>query len=224
MADKRTLVKRDGQVKLIKSLVSKGQEIIDDETRSRNPQKEIIALVRNIRNKKTSIDELNENILNAVAVEEMDEEMRQSTDLDIMVDTELEVLESYLRELNMGDTKREGQRIEYSEENGSMDYSVNSESSESKSVKIVTQIGKSQQNTRRPRVRLPDIGVKFFSGDPTLWPEFFDYFNIAVHQNTDLSDIERFTYLKGYLHGDAKRCIQGLSLTKANYKEAVWNY
>ena len=66
MADKRTLVKRDGQVKLIKSLVSKGQEIIDDETRSRNPQKEIIALVKNIRNKKISIDELNENILNAV--------------------------------------------------------------------------------------------------------------------------------------------------------------
>ena len=102
-----------------------------------------------------------------------------------------------------------------------MDYSVNSESSESKSVKIVTQIGESQQNTRRPRVRLPDIGVKIFSGDPTLWPEYFDYYNIAVHQNTDLSDIERFTYLKGYLHGDAKRCIQGLSLTEANYKEAV---
>ena len=160
MADKRTLVKRDGQVKLIKSLVSKGQGIIDDEARSRNPQKEIIALVKNIRNKKISIDELNENILNAVAVEEMDEEMRQSTDLDIMVDTVLEVLESYLRELNMGDTKRERQRTEYSEENRSMDYSVNSESSESKSVKIVTQIGESQQNNRRPRVRLPDIGVK----------------------------------------------------------------
>ena len=36
-----------------------------------------------------------------------------------------------------------------------------------------------------------------------------------------MSDIERFIYLKGYLTGEAARCIEGFTLTAANYSKAL---
>ena len=46
MADKRTLTKRNGQIKLMKTMLEKGQEIVDNEELSRNPVKELSALVK----------------------------------------------------------------------------------------------------------------------------------------------------------------------------------
>ena len=34
---------------------------------------------------------------------------------------------------------------------------------------------------------------KRFCGDPTSWPEFIDTFNVAIHNNVDLTPIEKFT-------------------------------
>ena len=59
------------------------------------------------------------------------------------------------------------------------------------------------------------------AGDSVAWPEFSDTFKVAIHENPDLTDIERFTYLKGYLLGEAANCIQGLPLTASNYLEAL---
>ena len=55
MADRRTVAKRDGQVKLIKGMISKGNEIMNDLDESRNPPKELSVLLKNIRSKKLSI-------------------------------------------------------------------------------------------------------------------------------------------------------------------------
>ena len=101
MASKRSIAKRNGQMKQIKGLVIKSKEILEDEHKSINAQKEIIALLKNIRIKKVCIDELNEEILNAIEEEQIDDEIKQSTDLDIFIDTELEILESYLSALNL---------------------------------------------------------------------------------------------------------------------------
>ena len=37
----------------------------------------------------------------------------------------------------------------------------------------------------------------------------------------DLSEIENFSYLKGYLAGTAEKCIEGLTLTNETYREAL---
>ena len=42
-----------------------------------------------------------------------------------------------------------------------------------------------------------------------------------VHNNEEISSIEKFNYLFSYLEGDAARSIQGLALTNANYSVAV---
>ena len=63
MADKRTIAKRDGQTKLLQAMIAKGQSIMADLQMSRNPKKELAALLKNIQTMKRSIEELNENIV-----------------------------------------------------------------------------------------------------------------------------------------------------------------
>lgn len=50
---------------------------------------------------------------------------------------------------------------------------------------------------------------------------FWDSFNSAVHQNSSISDVNKFNYLKYLIQGQAANTISGFSLTGGNYKEAV---
>ena len=50
---------------------------------------------------------------------------------------------------------------------------------------------------------------------------FYDQFNISIHQNKTLSDIDRFSYLRIYLAGQALANISGLTLNSENYKKAL---
>ena len=103
MADKRTLAKRNGKVKLVRSMITKGQGIMAGSETSRNPKKEIAVLMKNVQSKKISIDELNENILNAVEPEEIEKELEDSTNLDLLIDTEIEIMSEFLGKLHVND-------------------------------------------------------------------------------------------------------------------------
>ena len=50
---------------------------------------------------------------------------------------------------------------------------------------------------------------------------FYDQFNISIHQNKTLSDIDRFNYLRKRLAGQALATISGLTLNSENYKELL---
>ncbi|XP_011407795.1 PREDICTED: uncharacterized protein LOC105311847 [Amphimedon queenslandica] len=75
--------------------------------------------------------------------------------------------------------------------------------------------------SRSCRARLPELNLKQFNGELTQWLPFWDTYHAAVHDNSDLSDIDKFTYLTTLLRGSARDAIKGLTLTSANYKEAV---
>ena len=71
------------------------------------------------------------------------------------------------------------------------------------------------------RPKLPDLTLSKFDGDITNWNSFWDSYDTAVHNNTSLSDINKFTYLKSLVVKSAEDAIEGLALTAANYEEAV---
>ena len=71
------------------------------------------------------------------------------------------------------------------------------------------------------RTRLPKIVLPKFRGDVTQWTTFWDSYKNAVHDNKDISTIDKFNYLKSLLEGSAARCIQGLPITEHNYDNAV---
>ena len=71
------------------------------------------------------------------------------------------------------------------------------------------------------RAKLPKLTLRAFDGDLTSWTTFWDSYEAAVHKNPDLSEIDKFTYLKTLVEKSAREAINGLTLTAANYHEAV---
>lgn len=73
----------------------------------------------------------------------------------------------------------------------------------------------------KPTVRLPKLQIERFSGDVSVWQEFWSQYETAIHSNSALCKKEKFTYLKTYLTGTAARAVAGLTLTDSNYDAAV---
>ena len=71
------------------------------------------------------------------------------------------------------------------------------------------------------RTRLPKLSLPKFRGDVTKWNTFWDSFQVAVHCNEGISNIDKFNYLNYILERVAARAIPGLTLSEANYDAAV---
>ena len=71
------------------------------------------------------------------------------------------------------------------------------------------------------RTRLPKLSLPKFRADVTKWNTFWDSFEVAVHRNERISNIDKFNYLNYILDRVAARAILGLTLTEANYDAVV---
>ena len=69
--------------------------------------------------------------------------------------------------------------------------------------------------------RLPKLELPTFKGDVLKWRGFIEQFSSTVDADESLSEINKFIYLKRYLGGQALSYISGLSLSAANYKDAM---
>ena len=68
---------------------------------------------------------------------------------------------------------------------------------------------------------MPKLEVPKFNGKLHEWQEFLDSYRGAIHQNDSLEEVDKFTYLRSLLTGQAKSAIAGFALTSANYGAAV---
>ena len=71
------------------------------------------------------------------------------------------------------------------------------------------------------KVKLPKLTPRKFNGELTKLLMFWDSFESSIHNNQELSGIDRFNYLCILLEGPALEAISGLKLIGANYSEAV---
>ena len=55
------------------------------------------------------------------------------------------------------------------------------------------------------RVKFPKLQIEKFSGEAKRYLAFRDAFNLNASDNNELSDVEKFTYLRNYLAGDVIR-------------------
>lgn len=70
-------------------------------------------------------------------------------------------------------------------------------------------------------VKLPKIELYMFYGNKLQWREFWDVFECTVHKNSNLSNVEKFSYLQTKLGGEAKRAVAGLARSNENYEIAL---
>lgn len=79
--------------------------------------------------------------------------------------------------------------------------------------------GEDEAVNRNPvsKLKLPKISLPHFSGDVTLWPSFFALFTTSIHDNTQLSDMEKYQYLLSSLSGEALNVIKNLQFSAEHY-------
>ncbi|XP_055645502.1 uncharacterized protein LOC129782116 [Toxorhynchites rutilus septentrionalis] len=66
-------------------------------------------------------------------------------------------------------------------------------------------------------VRLPEINIPEFCGNPSNWIVFRDIFRSMIHMNVQLSSVQKMHYLKAALKGDAARIVANLGVNSGNY-------
>lgn len=71
-------------------------------------------------------------------------------------------------------------------------------------------------------VRLPKINLPLFDGDIQHWLEFRDTYISLIHSNKNMSDINKFHYLRASLKGSAALILQSIDFRKENY-EIAWD-
>ena len=71
------------------------------------------------------------------------------------------------------------------------------------------------------KVKLPKISLPHFRGNPIYWTAFWDSYESAIHLNSALTDVDKFNYLRSLLEKSAYEAIAGLTLSSANYHEAI---
>ncbi|XP_062713158.1 uncharacterized protein LOC134290134 [Aedes albopictus] len=72
------------------------------------------------------------------------------------------------------------------------------------------------------QVRLPDVKLPVFDGQLENWLNFHDLFLSLVHSSADLSNIQKFYYLRSSLSNAALQLIQTIPISAKNYPVA-WN-
>lgn len=69
-------------------------------------------------------------------------------------------------------------------------------------------------------VRLPQINLPGFNGEFRNWLPFHDTFVALIDSSVELSNIQKFHYLRASLKGDALKLIDSYSMSDANYRVA----
>ena len=70
-------------------------------------------------------------------------------------------------------------------------------------------------------MKLPTMELPTFSGNPLEWQTFYDHYKVAVHNNADIPDIQKFTHLRCLLKGGAAAAIEGYDITEDNYRSVI---
>ncbi len=90
-----------------------------------------------------------------------------------------------------------------------------------RTCKYQTRIQPQAQTCLIPRSKLLKLTLPKFKGQVTKWGSFWDSYSSSIHDNSEISKINKFNYLNSLLEGAALRAIQGLTLTGANYDSAI---
>ncbi|XP_062533826.1 uncharacterized protein LOC134202861 [Armigeres subalbatus] len=67
------------------------------------------------------------------------------------------------------------------------------------------------------RVKLPEIRLPSFCGQLREWVSFRDTFRSLIHNNQQLTEMDKFTYLRSSLSGEALQEINSVQMSDVNY-------
>ena len=88
-------------------------------------------------------------------------------------------------------------------------------------AKLLLSRSESSNSFANKSVKLPNIHLKTFDGNPIEFPSFWDLFKTSIHDRKDIAPPAKFHYLISQLRGDALNLLSGFDHTESEYSEAV---
>ena len=82
-------------------------------------------------------------------------------------------------------------------------------------------LSKVLETNKGPGVKLPELTLPRFNGDPLRWTEFWDLYNATIHTNQSLSNTQKLAYLRSLLEDKALEAVVGFKQVEANYLAVV---
>ena len=172
-------------------------ELLSEEPLSSESVDRLNVLLQQLNNKMHVLQDINREILTLCAVEEIEREIEDSEAVDAKILKYKRKMEEALR---------------------SLASSSRSETVETGELAAPLPTGGASQ---AGKTRLPKLVLPKFRGNVTDWTSFWDAFKAAIHENNEISKVDKLNYLNSLLEGPAALTLQGLSLTEANYDSAV---
>ncbi|XP_066929853.1 uncharacterized protein [Clytia hemisphaerica] len=204
MAEKNSKRQRAGLVSYVKKLLEGDiKEIMTTEqSKLVNDKIEYLVVLKNtVKEKLKSIMELYQEI----ADEETEDDdynliMNDALDYEVKTNYEIRKIENFVTKFSRGKSTGGG----------------------SSNVELSTPVSSVQSVAKtKTNVKLPTLKIKQFSGNPADYQSFIESFNVAVHNEKSIPDVQKLNYLLGYLEGEAENLLKGFHLSSENYSKAL---
>eukprot|EP00112_Aurelia_sp_Birch-Aquarium-sp1_P002538 Seg128.14 transcript_id=Seg128.14/GoldUCD/mRNA.D3Y31 product="hypothetical protein" protein_id=Seg128.14/GoldUCD/D3Y31 len=194
---------------------------LDDALKEEDANARLRQIQTDLKEKAQVLKELDEQIFDLMiehsSEEDCDKETDETSEIKERVTYGLILLEDALKEdLGTGSSvasgSDQGQNLQGSQQlsRSASRESLNSNTSSNISAQICGR-----------RVKLPKLELRKFSGKIAEWPEFWDGFRSAVHDDEELAKVDKFKYLRSYLEEPARSVVAGFPLTDADYDAAI---
>ncbi|XP_031355228.1 uncharacterized protein LOC116179570 [Photinus pyralis] len=185
-------------------LVDRANEMSDDNAPV--DHKEAIVLINRLKSVNDSLKRVNIEVASEIPVDKIESECEKIIEYEDKAVAAIARLEF---ELSSAGGKYAASIVDAEEDVGSI-------TAEGRAARAAS----TRAETKRA-VRLPKLELVKFNGDYKMWPAFWEQFETAVHNNNDLGESSKFTYLKSVLTGNASITVQGLTSSSSSYKDAV---
>ena len=180
-------------------------------------------IIKSLQTKYAALEQLNENIFSFTDEDDYKPEMVDAE--DFLLDLKLKLQDFQKKMSANADIPPPLLHPEEPplEQQPSRDHSNSASDDSSATTRYRTYVSNSSVNSSQSSQfhKLQKLSLPFFTGNILEWQTLWDSFESSVHRNGSLSDIQRFSYLRSLLQGDAARVIEGFPLTHTNYIQAV---
>ena len=215
---------RAGHKGAVTKLLKKFEEI---QQSSEADYEEISTLLEVVTQKKRTLENINEKILEQTSDEDVAVEIQESDEYMFNLEYKLRQITKLSKSVqNQSITANEPISLNLNPHADSFIQSVPSTFISQPSTSANQQYthssnSRSSSSANSEYHKLPKLNLPIFTGDILDWQSFWDSYETAIHTNPTLSDAQKFNYLKSLLQSEALQTIAGFSMTNTNYDKAI---
>ena len=218
----RLKASRRGHRVHIRKLLGKIDEILTKEEEEVQ-QKELVSLeslLHQLRSKFTTLSSLDERISESIDKEaDLEQEVIESEELRSSIEEKIHITSKFLESSILSPPHAAPITSPDPAPAAPENELVPPQIPPQNSPPVVTPTSNQSQNHNA--CKLPKLELPTFSGNSLHWQGFWDSFESAIHNNPNLSGVQKFNYLKAQVLGDAAQVIEGFPLTNANYEQSL---